>query len=183
MKTSRILAIHVVVTLIHNFNCEPVVEIGESQIFGKTVDYLKSKVNQYLSIPYAQPPVGELRFQPTVPIGQLPRKLNAFDEPPACPQYTDRPFPWYVNSSKKSEDCLYLNIWTPPGASPKKKKAVMYWVHGGGYRYGSMRTELYNGTFLSALGDIIVVTVNYRVGPFGFLASGTNDAPGNAGKL
>ncbi|GFW04178.1 acetylcholinesterase-1 [Trichonephila clavipes] len=169
-------------TLAHDVNCEPVVKIGGSQIFGKTVDFQNFKVNQYLGIPYAQPPVGELRFMPTVPIDEHPRTLNAFYEPPACPQYTENPFPWYVNSSEKNEDCLYLNIWTPSGASPKNRKAVMYWIHGGGYRYGSMRSKLYNGTALTALGDIIVVTVNYRLGPFGFLISGTEDAPGNAGK-
>ncbi|GFR12005.1 acetylcholinesterase-1 [Trichonephila clavata] len=61
------------------------------------------------------------------------------------------------------------------------KKAVMYWMYGGGFRFGSIQSKLYNGTVLAALGDIVVVTVNYRMGPFGFLFSSSGDAPGNAG--
>ncbi|GFT29192.1 acetylcholinesterase-1 [Nephila pilipes] len=182
-KTSIFLLIYSGITLLlmHSLNCEPIVEINNNQISGQNVKFQNFGVHQYLGIPYAQPPVGPLRFMPTVPLLQQPRMLKAIVPPPACMQYTERPFPWYVNSSEKSEDCLYLNIWTPSDASPENKKAVMYWIPGGGFRHGSIRSELYNGTALSALGDVIVVTVNYRLGPFGFLFSGTDDAPGNAG--
>ncbi|GBM77064.1 Acetylcholinesterase-1 [Araneus ventricosus] len=162
--------------------CDPVVQMGTTQIIGETYVFEGRQVNQYLSIPYAEPPIGQLRFQKTVPLERYPDVINAIDVPPACMQYTEYPFPWYINSTHKSEDCLYLNIWTPADASPQNRKAVMFWVHGGGYRYGSIRDKLYSGIALAALGDIIVVTVNFRVGVFAFLTSYTDDAPGNGGK-
>ncbi|GFV38813.1 acetylcholinesterase-1 [Trichonephila clavipes] len=171
----------IVLAFSNNLNNEPVVRIDESRIIGQSITFQDSEVYQYLGIPYAEPPIGELRFMPTVPICQQPKKLNALKQPPACIQYTENPFPWYENPSDMSEDCLYLNIWVPSDACPKNKKAVMYWMHGGGFRYGSIRSKLYNGTVLAALGDIVVVTVNYRMGPFGFLFSSSEDAPGNAG--
>ncbi|GBM77079.1 Acetylcholinesterase-1 [Araneus ventricosus] len=162
-------------------SCEPVIQIGKSKLIGQSVRLKEREVNQFLSVPYAQPPIGQLRFKKPEPILNYPKELHAFNLPPACHQYTESPFPWYANSTHKSEDCLYLNIWTPSDASPANRKAVLYWIFGGGFRYGSIRLPVYSGTPLAALGDIIVVTVNYRVGPFGFLTSSTHDAPGNVG--
>ncbi|GFY69223.1 acetylcholinesterase-1 [Trichonephila inaurata madagascariensis] len=68
----------VVITLVYSVSCNPVVKIGGSEVFGKNIDFKNFKVNQYLGIPYAQPPVGELRFMPTVPIDEEPRILMPF---------------------------------------------------------------------------------------------------------
>ncbi|GIY83413.1 acetylcholinesterase-1, partial [Caerostris darwini] len=161
--------------------CDPIIRIGKKhQIIGQSVLFMNTEINEYLGIPYAKPPIGDLRFKKTKPLRPCPEVVNAKRLPPACPQYSEDPYPWYVNSSYQSEDCLYLNIWTPADASPENRKAVMYWIHGGAYKYGSI-SELYSGVPLAAFGNIIVVTVNYRLGPLGFLSLGTKDAPGNAG--
>ncbi|GFT17905.1 acetylcholinesterase-1 [Nephila pilipes] len=176
-----IICYGIAVLFLNNFNCEPVVEMNDRRIIGQVVKFQNFEVHQYIGIPYAEPPVGELRFMPTVPLREFPRVFNAIKEPPACPQYTERPFPWYDNSSERSENCLFLNVWTPSNSGLENKKAVMYWIFGGGFRYGSINLKFSIGTALSALGDIIVVTVSYRLGPLGFMYSGTEDAPGNAG--
>ncbi|KAG8195660.1 hypothetical protein JTE90_003805 [Oedothorax gibbosus] len=90
------------------------------------------------------------------------------------------PFPSY-DCGTKSEDCLYLNIWTPDTANSGNMKAVIYWIHGGGFRFGGIQEPRYFGAALAALGEVVVVTVNYHLGSFGFLTSGTDDAPGNVG--
>ncbi|CAL1262228.1 unnamed protein product [Larinioides sclopetarius] len=173
--------IGVILFLLNNFSCEPVVQIGSSYLYGQSIKYWNYEVYQFLSVPYAQPPLGKLRFQKPMPIVSYPKILKAVNMPPDCKQYTVHPFPWYNFSSSKSEDCLYLNIWTPSDASSENRKAVMYWIHGGGFRYDSIQNDVYTGTVLAAKGDIIVVTVNYRLGPFGFFTTGTNEAPGNVG--
>ncbi|VDK50583.1 unnamed protein product [Cylicostephanus goldi] len=79
-----------------------------------------------------------------------------------------------------SEDCLYLNIWTPAEAY---NLTVMVWLFGGGYYSGSPSLILYDGKALALLGNVIVVNVNYRVGPFGYLFMDDDAAPGNVGML
>ncbi|UYV64690.1 BCHE [Cordylochernes scorpioides] len=143
-------------------------------------------VEQYLGIPYAEPPIGKLRFKnPQIP-KKFPSDLQALNYSNICYQH-HRIVSDYVNNSGgvfgigvESEDCLYLNIWSPE-SSRKEKKAVMFWIHGGGFMFGSGNDPLYNGSTLSALGDVVVVTFNYRLGIFGFLASGNKVVPGNMG--
>ena len=79
-----------------------------------------------------------------------------------------------------SEDCLYLNIWQPEGGS--EKKAVMVWIHGGGFVLGASTLALYDGEILASVGDVIVVSLQYRLGTFGFLRLGTK-AAGNVGLM
>ncbi|GIX69488.1 para-nitrobenzyl esterase [Caerostris extrusa] len=112
-------------------------------------------------------PLAIYALKKTKPLRPCPEVINATCLPPTCPQYSSSLYPWYVNTSYQSEDCLYLNIWTPADASPENRKAVMYWIHGGAYKYGSI-SELYSGVPLAVFGNIIVVTVNYRLGPFDF---------------
>ncbi|KAF8770247.1 acetylcholinesterase-1-like isoform X2 [Argiope bruennichi] len=162
-------------------DCSSVVNVGETQIVGQTVYAGERIVNQFLAVPYAEAPTGSLRFKKPVPRRYLPDLYYAFNQPPACWQKSMYPFPWYDASPYKDEDCLYLNIWVPEHASSTNKKAVIYFIHGGGFRFGSIRQSDYNAAGLAAHGDVVVVTVNYRVGSFGFLTSGTEDAPGNIG--
>ena len=78
-----------------------------------------------------------------------------------------------------SEDCLHLNIYVPYQLSSISNKSVMVWVHGGGWEYG--QSFAYDGTSLALRGDVIVVTINYRLGPFGFLRTDAKVSPGNYG--
>jgi carboxylesterase type B len=82
--------------------------------------------------------------------------------------------------AKSSEDCLFLNIYTPTNAlSTSTKKSVMFWIHGGSYISGTIFSGEYNATYLSLVGDVVVVEVNYRLSVFGFFYDGTDNAPGN----
>lgn len=119
-------------------------------------------IRVFKGIPYAQPPVGPLRWRPPVAARPWPGIRPAAVFAPDCPQTLE------VGSRapRQSEDCLYLNIWSPREAS---KAPVMVWVHGGSYVSGSGSEERLDGTALARQG-VVVVTINYRVGLFGFLA-------------
>ncbi len=123
-------------------------------------------VSVFLGIPYAAPPVGELRWMPPQPADPWPAGLDATRYPnrsfqPSPPQaLAGRDIPGEV-----SEDCLYLNIYTP--AADAGKRPVMFWIHGGAYVQGSANE--YDGAALAAENDVVVVAINYRLGAFGFL--------------
>jgi para-nitrobenzyl esterase len=134
----------------------------------------------FRGIPYAAPPLGDLRFQPPRPHPGWQEVRAAAASGPACPQsglLTQQPLPW-------SEDCLTLDIWTHGDDQPRP---VMVFVHGGGFVDGSGSLLLYDGSSLARAGDVVVVTLNYRLGPFGFLATDalaqSNAAVGNTGIL
>ncbi|MDZ7815901.1 MAG: carboxylesterase/lipase family protein [Planctomycetota bacterium] len=131
---------------------------------------IKGKVNEnydgvreYLGIPYAKPPVKELRWK-------LPQPLDKWDGVRECTEYGNScPQPKSLlkpEKQPKSEDCLYLNVWT--GAqSEDERRPVMFWIHGGGCTTGSGAQDAYKGGYLASKG-MVVVTINYRLGPFGF---------------
>lgn len=134
---------------------------------------------EFRKIPYAKPPVADLRFKKPVPFGKWESILDATSFGPSCIQ-TPNPFidKWLPNTHQ-SEDCLFLNIYTPDKILANEKKSVMVWVYGGGFQTG--QGMLYNASHLSAVGDVIVVTINYRLGAFGFFSTGSKVAPGNYG--
>ncbi|PRD27715.1 UNVERIFIED_CONTAM: Acetylcholinesterase-1 [Trichonephila clavipes] len=138
-------------------------------------------VQVFLGIPFAKPPIGDLRFKKPFPVQPWSRTLHANQQPPACIQYTEYPFPWYDSEPGKSEDCLYLNIFVPIHAEKGSKLAVLFWIFGGGFTFGSNRMDLYDAKPLAHGGNVIVVTINYRLGLFGFLTTDTEEAPGNVG--
>jgi len=130
----------------------------------------KEGVTAYLGIPYAKPPVGELRWrppQPAVPWEGV-RKAEHFGA--SCMQPPVRSFlPWteeFMNQDPVSEDCLFLNIWTV--AKTDEKQPVLVFIHGGGFGGGSGSIVVYNGAKLAKKGAV-VVNMNYRLGAFGFL--------------
>jgi len=131
----------------------------------------KSGVTAYLGIPFASPPVGQLRWRPPQPAGHWQGVREADHFGASCMQ--DEPgsrLPWteeFMTQGAISEDCLFVNVWT--GAkSAGEKRAVMVFIYGGGFSEGSSSVAVYNGAALAKKG-VVVVTFNYRVGPLGFL--------------
>lgn len=133
----------------------------------------------FLGLPFAEPPVGDLRFKPAVAIAAWDSPVDATEFGPACPQPADSGTGTLYGD--QSEDCLTLNVWTP--SADDRKRPVMVWVHGGGWIYEGTEDPLYSGAHLSARGDVVVVSMEYRLGVFGF--SHFDDIPGsgNAGLL
>jgi para-nitrobenzyl esterase len=119
-------------------------------------------------IRYAAPPVGDLRFRAPEPPRRWTEVADATTFGPACPQPSFPNMPLDLGAPQ-GEDCLRLNIWASSDTEPGDRKPVMVWLHGGAYILGSGSQALYDGRRLAAGGDVVVVTVNYRLGALGFL--------------
>lgn len=126
------------------------------------------RVKVWKGIRYAAPPLGDLRFRTPEPPERWTEVADATTFGPACPQPAIPNMPLDLGASQ-SEDCWSLNIWAPADTEPGDGKPVMVWLHGGAYILGSGSQPLYNGRRLAASGDVVVVTVNYRLGALGFL--------------
>ena len=137
------------------------------------------------AIPYAQPPVGELRWKAPQPPQKRSAalKTTAFCE--ICPQYTDHDFnPATPRVIDGNEDCLYLNIWSPKNATGNLP--VFFWIHGGGNSIQWPLLSRHDGGILANKGNMVVVTVNYRLGTMGFFnhrALKTGDEAGDSGNF
>src|SRR5690348_14658394 len=150
--------------------------------FGSTVDTVRTQgglvsgapgsdpaVRVFKGIPYAAPPVGPLRWK-------APQAPPAWDDVRAAREFSaacmQEPYSqtsiYYSALKAVSEDCLYLNVWTA-ATSPSEKRPVMVWIHGGSFTRGSGATATYDGEKLARKG-VVLVTINYRLGIFGFLA-------------
>lgn len=132
----------------------------------------------FLGLPFAEPPTGELRFKPPVPIESWGGPIEAAAFGPACPQPVEPDQALYQN---QSEACLTLNVWTP--SADDRRRPVMVWIHGGGWIYEGTEDPLYNGAKLAARGDLVVVSMEYRLGIFGFSHFEEIEGSGNAGLL
>nr|CDS27797.1 BC026374 protein (S09 family) [Hymenolepis microstoma] len=186
---------------------------GTLRGFASTV--LEKPIITFLGVPFATPPVADLRFRPPLPSKPWKGIRDATKPAPTCVQ--PLPEKWqqndsmtrvWLNTTEMSEDCLYLNIWTnaidgtrnqmdediwtsrkrrSKNAMPNFQKLngcpVMVWIHGGNFVSGSASLEIYNGETLASEHGVIVVSIQYRLGPLGFLALGTPGAPGNQGLL
>lgn len=143
----------------------------------------------FLSVPYAKPPVEGLRFQAPQPVEKWDGILQTTKWPPFCVQpsmtLASKSSPVHVLSQVMSEDCLYLNIWTPSLKFDRnRKRPVMVWIHGGAFQYGGISVDENDGSALALAGDVVVVTLNYRISAFGFLnANNPEQAPNNVGLL
>lgn len=147
--------------------------LGHIQGFSQHV--FNIKVNTFLGIPYAQPPVLERRFEKPVMVQPWTHVFKAHSYAPHCPQNFDQKYLEIIKPIHRnmSEDCLYLNIWSPiRGSNSNQLKAVMVWFHGGGFSEGSANLRMSEGSILAALGDVVVITFNYRLGFFGFVDTG-----------
>jgi len=155
----------------HAAASSPVVSISTGQLRGSLTG---DGVAVFKNIPFAQPPVGELRWRDPRPPKPWAGARDATAFGPMCNQNDNRQLP-------HSEDCLQLNVWTPAWP-PRSSLPVMVWIHGGGNVAGSGVEALFNGEVLARHG-VVVVNVNYRLGIFGFFAHPalTKESPHHAG--
>ena len=158
----------------------PIVNAPAGQIGGALLKSRKGRdIFAYKGIPYVQPPIGPLKFKRPVPF-EGPAWTGVFDGTKGitvCPQPTGIPLMPYQGN----EDCLQLNVYVPKSDKPNPSGfPVMVWFHGGGFYSGDSSERFYGpGHLLDK--DVILVTVNYRLGVYGFLNLGTEDIPGNQG--
>jgi len=149
-------------------------EVVVDTTYGKVsgVPNAKIKTVSFKGIPYAEPPVGDLRWRPPQPVKAWRGVRKADKLSPSCMQNTEKEhLPWtaeFMTSNDLSEDCLYLNVWTPQPTTSAKLPVVVF-IHGGGFGGGSGGIAIYDGEQLAATG-LVVITINYRVSVFGFLA-------------
>uniref|UniRef100_A0A0K0DNG7 Carboxylic ester hydrolase n=1 Tax=Angiostrongylus cantonensis TaxID=6313 RepID=A0A0K0DNG7_ANGCA len=136
-----------------------------------------SSVDMYMGIPYAEPPIGKLRFKKPQPIKSWTEELDCVEFGPRCPQ-RDEYFAQvteFSNGYVKEDNCLTLNIFTPRWRYDTEKKfPVMVWIHGGGFSIHSS-SNYGDSTILFmnlCVKDVVVVSINYRLGPFGFFTTG-----------
>uniref|UniRef100_A0A8C6B803 Carboxylic ester hydrolase n=1 Tax=Monodon monoceros TaxID=40151 RepID=A0A8C6B803_MONMO len=161
------------------------------RVLGKYVSLegFAQPVAVFLGVPFARPPLGSLRFAPPQPAEPWIFVKNTTSYPPMCSQdpvagqviselFTNRK----ENINLRfSEDCLYLNIYTPADLRKRSRLPVMVWIHGGGLMLGGAST--YDGLALSAHENVVVVTVQYRLGIWGFFSTGDEHSRGNWGHL
>lgn len=142
------------------------IKIAQGKLHGKGIN--AGRVNAFLGLPYAAPPVGELRWRPPQPAPHWRGTREATRYGAHCwgHEASDMVF----QDGGPSEDCLYLNIFAPASATAKSKLPVMFWIHGGGFQGGSASEPRHDGDFLPTKG-VVLVTINYRLGVFGFLAT------------
>lgn len=161
---------------------DPIVVTNSGPIKGTNLQVGSDTVTAYLGIPYAEPPLGKLRFQKPLSHRPWNQVLEATSFGNSCPQLLLPDVPhasmWIV-SPPISEDCLFLNAWVPH-PRPATPVPVLVWIHGGGYFTGSSSLDMYNGASLAAEENLIVVSLNYRLGALGFLLLPPS-ASGNAG--
>lgn len=140
----------------------------------------------FKGIPYAGPPTGRDRWRPPTPVAPWDGVRDATAYAPSCPQVPERPADW-PQEHGEDEDSLVLNVWTP-AVGDGGRRPVMVWYHGGGFTIGSGSWPHYEGSALVRRGDVVVVTVNHRLGLLGYLhlgelAGAGYESSGNAGML
>lgn len=161
-------------------------ETPQGKLIGETTGP-DNQVMSFKGIPYAAPPIGDRRWKTPAPPRSWAGELMATDFGPNCIQapYPEGSF-YYRAERLSSEDCLYLNVWSKQSA--ETDKPVMVWIHGGALTRGSGATPTYDGSNL-AMKDVVLVTINYRLGVFGYFAhpqlrdESANHSAGNYGIL
>lgn len=144
---------------------QPVVQAPAGTLRGETLD----GVDAYRGIPFALPPTGWRRWRAPEPAARWQGVRDATAFGPACHQPTARGTSIYAaaEAPRMSEDCLFLNVWTPTGA---RDAPVFVWIHGGALTTGSSSEAMYDGARMAASQGVVVVSINYRVGVLGYLA-------------
>ncbi|XP_076771740.1 carboxylesterase 1E-like isoform X3 [Arvicanthis niloticus] len=170
----------------------PVVDTTQGKVQGKYISIkgFEQPVAVFLGVPFAKPPLGSLRFAPPQPAEPWSFVKNTTSYPPMCSQDAvvgQMVNDLITNSKEKihlqfSEDCLYLNVYTPVDLMKNTNRLpVMVWIHGGGLVVGGAST--YDGRALSAHENVVVVTIQYRLGIWGFFSTGDEHSRGNWGHL
>jgi len=148
---------------------------------GRLEGCLEEDLAVFRGVPFAAPPVGQLRWRPPAPVESWDGVRGASRFGPAELQ---DPGPLGallgITVNETAEDCLYLNVWSPDVAG---RRPVMVWIHGGAFIVGAGSQDLYDGRRLASRGDVVVVTINYRLGVFGFVNAPALGATGNEGLL
>jgi para-nitrobenzyl esterase len=145
---------------------------------GKVQGIRAEGADRFLGLPYAQPPIKALRYKPPVAAGDWKGTRDATRQAPACIQFQ----PTGVRESQAtSEDCLYLDVYRPSKVKRNEKLPVLVWFHGGGSTQGT--GVIYGGQTMASLTHTVVVSINYRLGAFGYLSVPQLDAetPGGSG--
>ncbi|XP_036044307.1 pyrethroid hydrolase Ces2e-like isoform X2 [Onychomys torridus] len=168
----------------------PIRNTQTGQVQGSLVylEDINMGAHTFLGIPFAKPPVGPLRFAPPEPPEPWNGVRDGTSHPAMCLQnitvmstVTETMFKGTPPLLSMSEDCLYLNIYSPAHASEGSNLPVMVWIHGGGLVLGM--ASMYDGSKLAAIEDIVVVTIQYRLGVLGYFSTGDQHARGNWGYL
>ncbi|PIO33450.1 hypothetical protein AB205_0208940, partial [Aquarana catesbeiana] len=167
----------------------PLVGTRYGKLHGKTVTVKETdrQVHAFYGVPFAKPPVGPLRFAASGPPKSWNGVREATEPPPMCLQSMEAMgslidlIKAKLKLPPTSEDCLYLNVFTPADRGQNAKLPVMVFIHGGGLIMGG--AMMFEGSALSAHENVIIVSIQYRLGILGFLSSGDNQAPGNYGFL
>ncbi|KAM7281142.1 acetylcholinesterase [Ixodes scapularis] len=160
---------------------QDIVSTKSGDVRGISLNTTTGQLRAFLGIPYAESPVGDLRFKKPEPKQPWNYVYNATSLPKMCPQpdvYLNKYY--YVNTKNAvSEDCLYLNVYVPTTNRPLAP--VLVYIHGGAFIYGGISMNITDTTELSVRGDLITVAIAYRLGAFGFLRTDLEDVPGNMG--
>ncbi|XP_023565142.1 liver carboxylesterase 1-like [Octodon degus] len=169
----------------------PVVDTVHGKVLGKYVSLegFEQPVAIFLGVPFAKPPLGSLRFAPPQTVEPWDDVKNTTSYPPMCSQdiAAGKKLSEITTNRKEkipltfSEDCLYLNIYTPADLTKNSSLPVMVWIHGGGLWIGGAST--YDGLVLSSHEKVVVVIIQYRLGMWGFLSTGDEHSRGNWGFL
>lgn len=172
---SQLSALLLTIVVISKNSFGELVEINDGRIQGTTMETRTGEsFHSFMRIPFAEPPIGELRFQAPVPVKPWNVVVNATQFSAMCMQVN------LLSQAEVSEDCLYLNVFTKslPPTNEGELKPVIAYIHGGAFQLGSSSDHQ---PHLMMERDVVLVTINYRVGAFGFLSLGTREIPGNAG--
>ncbi|XP_038071700.1 cholinesterase 1-like [Patiria miniata] len=166
----------------------PVVTTRLGRIVGTRLQFnpaarpeLRRSVDAYLGIPYAEPPVGTLRFKPPVAKSPWSGELQATEVGNRCPQPLMPMGNNVTLGGNIAEDCLSVDVFVPQPVP--QKAAVLVYIHGGGFLVGAGSIDGFYATPTAAIGDVIAVALNYRIGALGFLSTGDDVIPGNMGLL
>ncbi|XP_036044845.1 pyrethroid hydrolase Ces2e-like isoform X1 [Onychomys torridus] len=171
-------------------SASPIRNTHTGQVRGSLVHVkgTKAGVHTFLGIPFAKPPVGPLRFAPPEAPEPWSGVRDGTTYPARCLQNDDmmnseglKMLKFIMPPISMSEDCLYLNIYTPTHAHEGSNLPVMVWIHGGALVVGM--ASMYDGSMLSATENVVVVTIQYRLGVLGFFSTGDQHARGNWGFL
>lgn len=154
---------------------------------GKLQGTIVHGIAAFKGIPYAQSTAGRNRFLLPQPLKPWAGVREATRLGPPCPQ-VNPDFPVWLDPMPGNEDCLVLNVWSPEQARPASKLPVMFWIHGGGYSFGSAGAPLYDLANLARMGDVVAVGINHRLHAFGFTDLSANGgdafaASGNVGQF